>query len=287
MATHIFYHSAALDGHCSGAIAYDALRKSEGEVNAFAINYGQEFPFHLINKEDTVYMLDFSLQPYEDMKKLNNMCRLIWIDHHKSAIEEAEKDKGTLFLGSREVGKAGCELTWEYFHSTTPMPKGVYFLGRYDVWDLVNPDILKFQYGLRGFETFQPTAEVWKKVLDNTDDRFTEYCVQSGGVIVAYNESTDAKYIKSYGFEVEFEGLKGIACNKGMANSKLFNAVKDNYELLISFVRAKEGHWTVSLYTEKDEIDCSVIAKKYGGGGHKSAAGMVLSNEKFMELFDF
>jgi len=31
--------------------------------------------------------------------------------------------------------------------------------------------------------------------------------------------------------------------------------------------------WTISLYTTKDEIDCSVIAKSNGGGGHKKAAG--------------
>ena len=30
--------------------------------------------------------------------------------------------------------------------------------------------------------------------------------------------------------------------------------------------------WSYSLYTTKD-IDCSALAKKYGGGGHKKAAG--------------
>jgi oligoribonuclease NrnB/cAMP/cGMP phosphodiesterase (DHH superfamily) len=29
----------------------------------------------------------------------------------------------------------------------------------------------------------------------------------------------------------------------------------------------------VSLYTTKDEVDCSIIAKSNGGGGHKKAAG--------------
>jgi nanoRNase/pAp phosphatase (c-di-AMP/oligoRNAs hydrolase) len=31
--------------------------------------------------------------------------------------------------------------------------------------------------------------------------------------------------------------------------------------------------WTVSLYTTKEHIDVSQIAKKRGGGGHKQAAG--------------
>jgi nanoRNase/pAp phosphatase (c-di-AMP/oligoRNAs hydrolase) len=33
-----------------------------------------------------------------------------------------------------------------------------------------------------------------------------------------------------------------------------------------------KNKWVVSLYTTKD-IDVSEIAKKYGGGGHKQAAG--------------
>ena len=32
-------------------------------------------------------------------------------------------------------------------------------------------------------------------------------------------------------------------------------------------------HWSFSIYTTKDDIDCSAIAKKRGGGGHKKAAG--------------
>ena len=33
--------------------------------------------------------------------------------------------------------------------------------------------------------------------------------------------------------------------------------------------------WVVSLYTTKINIDVSKIAKLYGGGGHKGAAGFV------------
>lgn len=35
----------------------------------------------------------------------------------------------------------------------------------------------------------------------------------------------------------------------------------------------------------KDEVDCSVIAKKNGGGGHKKAAGFISTNLK--EVFNF
>jgi oligoribonuclease NrnB/cAMP/cGMP phosphodiesterase (DHH superfamily) len=38
----------------------------------------------------------------------------------------------------------------------------------------------------------------------------------------------------------------------------------------------KDGKWMWSLYNDNGEVDCSIIAKQYGGGGHKGAAGFVV-----------
>ena len=50
---------------------------------------------------------------------------------------------------------------------------------------------------------------------------------------------------------------------------------------MIAFGWTPIGMWRVSLYTIFDHIDVSEIAKKYGGGGHKNAAGFVCDNLPF------
>ena len=40
----------------------------------------------------------------------------------------------------------------------------------------------------------------------------------------------------------------------------------------------KDGKWVFSLYNDNREVDCSLIAKQYGGGGHFSASGFVVDN---------
>lgn len=40
-----------------------------------------------------------------------------------------------------------------------------------------------------------------------------------------------------------------------------------------------KGKWNWSLYNDNGEVDCSVIAKQYGGGGHPGASGFVLNDE--------
>lgn len=53
------------------------------------------------------------------------------------------------------------------------------------------------------------------------------------------------------------------------------------YDLMITFVRRKDKLWNVSLYSTKPEIDCGEIAKSFGGGGHKGAAGFQVKELPF------
>lgn len=266
-----FYHSADLDGHCSGAI----IKKRYPDCEMIGIDYGQEFPWDSIKEGEIVFMVDFSLQPFDDMLRLNTMCKFIWIDHHKTAIDEAHKRGFFACEQSLEVGLAGCELTWEYCFPRLDMPTSVYLLGRYDVWDLdADPDVMPFQYGMRLNENTLPDSAIWPYVLKH-DGVFRKRTASSGRMILKYQASQSAKYAKACAFDTEINGLPAIAMNVGMANSQMFESVWDHekYKVMMPFVW-KDGQWTVSLYTtEGTGIDVSAIAKSFGGGGHKQAAG--------------
>ena len=81
-----FYHRADLDGRCSGAI----VKAHFPECRMIGMDYGEEMPWTEIYPNEEVYLVDFSLQPFEKMIRLQKLAQLIWIDHHKSAIADAE-----------------------------------------------------------------------------------------------------------------------------------------------------------------------------------------------------
>ena len=54
------------------------------------------------------------------------------------------------------------------------------------------------------------------------------------------------------------------------------------YDAVIPFYYIN-GKWKYSIFTEKDNVDCESIAKYYGGGGHKKAAGWVIDDLIFEE----
>ena len=266
-----FYHLADLDGHCSGAI----VKMAYPDCEMIGINYGDDFPWADIKQEEIVYMVDFSLQPFKDMIKLFNSCELVWIDHHKTAIEEYKKYSDIVKLdwcGMRDIKKAGCELCWEYFNLEKPYPEVVRLLGRYDVWDL-GERILSFQFGMR-LNEWNPNENCWNNLLNN-DLNMIANIEERGGVVRTYKKQQDKQIMDKFSYEIEWEGYKCLVCNINIFNSQTFKSKwdKKKYDIMIGYASVKGEYYTVSIYTDKKGIDGSIIAKKYGGGGHAQASG--------------
>ena len=283
-----FYHSADLDGHCSGAI----IKREFPQCEMIGINYGQEFPWDKIEDGEAVCMVDFTLQPFEQMERLNSMCNLVWIDHHKTEVEEA-RNRGGNIQGIQRVGIGACALVWEWLQGhecavIEPMPEAVRLLAEYDEWNHSDPKALPFQYGFRMFENTWPDSVIWGKFLCPgiyPQNLAIDEVVRIGEQILKYEASQNEKFCRAYSFDTQFyaqvdisvKPLTAIVCNRGFTNSKVFESVWDpeKYDLMVTFCRLKPpAHkWTVSLYSDKPEIDCGAIARKFGGGGHKGAAG--------------
>lgn len=265
-----FYHSADLDGHCSGAIINKYF---DYNIDLIGIDYGYEFPWDTIKKDESVFMVDFTLHPFEDMIKLNNMCKLVWIDHHTTAINDAKERSfqasSDQFL---EIGRSACELTWEYFYPNEEN-EAVRLFGRYDVWDL-QANTLELQQGIRLFDTLPTNVELWSKLLTKDNDKFLNDIIDDGKLLLKKQTLDNEIYAKSCSFEVQFDGLNCVCINRGFTNSNIFYSVYNSnvHDAMLLFVWSKD-RWKISLYTDKKDIDVSSICKKRGGGGHKSAAG--------------
>lgn len=279
-----FYHKTDLDGKCSGAV----VKCQYPECEMIPIDYGQKVESLKYIKDETVYMVDFTLEPFSRMIDLAERTNFVWIDHHRTAIEEAKK-RSFNPSGVRDHNFAACELTWKYCFPDHDVPLGVTLLGRYDVWDHdwrkeewgpVN-GVLLFQYGMR-LEDGNPESSIWDDVFVDRID-FVDRIIERGRIVYQYVQQENEKYVNGFSFVTTFEDYTCICCNKGVANSKLFDSVwnEKEHDLMMTFCRANNEFWLVTLYAIDDRIDCGIIAKKYGGGGHRGAAGFRCKNLPF------
>lgn len=267
------YHSRDLDGYCSGAI----VKHKYPNAKLIGFDYGQQLPMDLIQPNEPIIMIDVSM-PMSDMEQLakHSGWQLTWIDHHISAINDYKSfvgDGESFCKAVLENGISACEGAWKYLFPNKETPIAVLLLGEYDTWrngdkERWDNEIMPFQWGMR---TICGSPETFPEYLFSNEGYLE--ILKTGRIILEYQKQQYARAAKA-SFEITFEGLRAICINAGGGNSSMFETVYDEskHDIMIPFFFGGK-HWTFSLYTTKDEIDCSIIAKLKGGGGHKKAAG--------------
>lgn len=287
----VIYHRADFDGIFCREIAKRFLGDTALYVG---LDYGDSDAIVPPGIE-TIYMLDISIEAW--MKD----PRLIWIDHHKTAF----KKFGTSIPGYQIDGVAACRLAWQWFsiiqHNAqnrtnealqVPLPSkqdfidrkvdepyAVQLAGEYDIWDKRNPEAELFQHGLRSQDL---TEHIWEGLLDaNYKDgifqsaKTTRYLIEDGRAIQYSKTKENEGIIRAFGFTIQFEGFTLLACNTARYNSQLFAAgLLLEHDGCLGFNwDGQKQEWRVSLYSDKPGVDLSVVAVKYGGGGHRGACG--------------
>ena len=271
------YHSADLDGYSSGAI----IKKAIPDAKLIGWDYGNDIPD--IPCGSRVIMSDISF-PIEEMVKIGERCKLTWIDHHISSIkayeEYAVEFNGVPFEAYVNTNRSACELTWMYFYHDTNIPLSISLLGIYDSWrnddiEYWEEKVLPFQYGMRLQCNSPENFDV--NLFYGTS--LVESIIDDGNLILGYQKTQNETQCRKASFEIEWNGLKCICLNGGGFNSLVFDSVynPEKHDLMMPF-QFNGNKWTVSLYSTKEEIDCSVIAKSMGGGGHKGAAGFQIED---------
>lgn len=280
------YHSRDLDGKCCGAI----MKMKYPDIELIGYDYGEDDSsiFEVCDGADLVIMADVCLDSMDRMYELSKICkRFIWIDHHKSQIDasigyDANADNWEAFL---KEGVAACELCWEYFYPLEKLPASVFLLGKYDTWrkeferGYSWDEVMDFQYGMRA--SARNSVEGVISVLSDTEQvgagRIWEI-MKDGAMILDYQDQVNRINAK-YAHEATLFGLRAICLNTQSANSQSFTHCYDpeRHDLMVCY-RWKGMIWEVSLYSTKEEVDCSVLAKSKGGGGHKAAAGFQVNS---------
>ena len=277
----ICYYHADMDGIASAAI----VRKKYPDCELVKVQYGDNIDVEKYKGKHLI-LVDFSF-PKDLMKDIVNICneKLImdftWIDHHKSAMEENKEIWDSNIEGKREIGKAACELTWEYYFPDEKMPQAIRLVGDRDLW--------KFKYS--DTETFNeyaylmvdyPTSEFWERLLSNTIKAKTtiEVFCKRGHLLLFAKQKRVVKAFDN-GQDGVFEDHRCRTVNTNHDISDVGNyIVESGYPLAVVFSNRKDK-LIVSLYS--NDIDVSEIAKKYGGGGHKEASGFEIEFNIFKE----
>jgi oligoribonuclease NrnB/cAMP/cGMP phosphodiesterase (DHH superfamily) len=269
MTNTICFHHNDPDGCASGAIVRYALGK---EVMLVESEYGRiSIPWGKIEQSEKVIVADFSF-PAVDMLRMAKGHEFVWIDHHRSAILEFEKI-GKDWLGLRDISDAACVLTWKYFFPDRQVPRAIVLIGDRDVWRWAEAETGPFNESIYNRDYHAENDALWKPLLED-DESVLKQMIEEGKWLREITLRNVERMMDERSFEVEFEQYKTLAVNAPV-NGDIGNYGRSRgYDIVYSYIDEQQnGRLTTVVTLYSDKVDVSVIAKKYGGGGHAGAAG--------------
>jgi oligoribonuclease NrnB/cAMP/cGMP phosphodiesterase (DHH superfamily) len=293
----VFYHNDN-DGKCCAALIYQYYNTdppdhcSEIPITFNKMDYGMRFPIEDISKDEKVYIVDYSIEVNEMKELLKVTEDIIWIDHHKSAIEkyshfqaEYYQDTSMGIIGIRNINFAGCNLVWQHLNAPKEFPEFVLLVEDRDIWKWeFGENTRNYNDGLI-IEDTEPQSFIWS-------DEYVERVIAGGCVVSKTKQVLGLEQLQERGFYIKFHGYDCFAINsdliRGSEYLEMCQPEADiwmvfrlchglvNYEETVT--NPDDVYWTVSLYSKNPDIDVSKIAMDYIykgkiGGGHKGASG--------------
>lgn len=267
----VIYHADCTDGF--GA-AYSAWKLLGNRAEYHACKHGTPPPDV---KNKNVVILDFSFNNATTKKMIEEAEGLLVIDHHKSAMVELHDISNTHF----DMTKSGAILSWEFFHPGKEPPKFIRYIQDRDLWTW------ELDYSKEFSAAFDMVPFEFEEFEKFEDDSVFDDAVKRGSYILAYSK-TVVKKVCEKAQPRKLDDKEVLVVNASHWMSEIGTRLAPDCDFAMIWYWDHDAKETkVSLRAFHDTVDVSEIAKKFGGGGHKKAAGFQLPKNKHVEdIFD-
>lgn len=258
----ILYHGGCRDGF---AAAWALWQKYGNYEEYVPVNYGEEPPDV---RDREVIIVDFSY-PRERLLEMEKEAESLRVyDHHKSA----QSDLADLDFAYFDMHRSGAGIAWDTFHATK-RPWLINYVEDRDLWRHELP----YSKEVNAFiSTLEFDFQVWQGI--DLAYRGINVPVTLGETVLAATRQYCIEVCKSTMHVINFEGMNVPCVNAPQVNiSELLDYVKAHTgsDIAMGWFQRGSKDFQYSLRSNGD-LDVSEIAKKYGGGGHKNAAGFQL-----------
>lgn len=229
--------------------------------------------------DEHVIMVDFSYKRPVLIDMAKKAKSILIIDHHKTAeadLVDLPPNVITIF----DMNHSGAMLTWlHYFLDDTPPPLLLHIEDR-DLWRFHLRNTRQIQANLFSYPY---DFSVWDRLMKMTEEDLV--------VFARDGEAIERKHFKDIdellNVTTRFMQIGGIIVPTAnlpyTLSSDAGHKLAEAFPFSACYYDTPEGR-VFSLRSRIDGYDVSEIAKIYGGGGHKHAAGFTVSYEKALEF---
>lgn len=278
----VLYHGP----ECSdGFTAAWAAWKYMPDAEFIPVQYGQGPP-DVAGRD--VFLLDFSYKRPVLEKMLESCASMVLLDHHKTAEAELSGLEHPKLTPVFDLAKCGARLAWERFFPHEEAPYLISLVEDRDLWRFALPDSRAINAYIRSlpmtFEywdimgAFQPPWQtpvytIWTETLDGEWNHGDwDHAVVQGKAILRFQEEQVAASCRN-AVEIELGGHRILAVNCTANISEVAGRLAETRPFGASYFIRGDGMEVWSLRSRNGAVDVSEVARRFGGGGHRAAAG--------------
>ncbi len=267
----VIYHGNCADGFSA---AWCFWRKYGAGADYVAGVYQQDPP-DVAGRD--VYLVDFSYKRAVVERMLAEANTVTLIDHHKTAIDDLQP----LFMQDSWTGKpkqlahftdlnrSGATLAWDYLFPGEDRPLLLGHIEDRDLWRFKLPHTREIQANVFSYEY---SFEQWDKLMSAGQAELLQMTVAGAAI--------ERKHHKDIAELVAVCKRRMVIGGHDIPVASLpYTLVSDAAHLMSKDEAFAACYWDTpegrvfGLRSGEDGADVSEIAKQYGGGGHKHAAG--------------
>lgn len=272
------YHGGCNDGF--GAACVVRLYFGEENVEFYPAAYHQEPP-DVTGRQ--VLIVDFSYKRpvLEAMAKVAHGIAII--DHHQTAIEDLAMFESLTHAGALpdlpksgvrayfDVNHSGAILTWNYFFPGRNPPPLLLHIEDRDIRFPTMSETSRF-IGTALY-SHEQSFSLWERMMDQVGCDILE---EEGETLARAKAKDVTSAIKTYGRRMFILGHNVPVCNAPhMFSSDVGHELGKGEPFAATYCDLPDGR-KFELRSAEGALDVSAIAKRYGGGGHKNAAGFTV-----------
>jgi len=257
----VLYHSNCPDGF--GA-AWAFRRKFGSSAEYIPVTHGEEPP---CVKDRDVFIVDFSYDRTIMLEMEKEANSLVVLDHHKSAQEHS----GDLEFCHFDMEHSGAYLAWTYLFPDDNVPLLIQYIEDRDLWKW---NLSFTEEVLSAVDSFEKTFDNWDMLhsyLDAAESIRWKKVKNMGEGILQYKRNL-IKSLLNNSYRTSILGEKVPIVNAPFFQSEMASELATGESYAAAYYYDGESYM-FSLRSKEDGDDVSVIAAKFGGGGHKNASG--------------
>lgn len=288
---HVIYHGNCMDGFAAAWVvrkwyADEMVPRTADPVSGITYEpaqYQQEFneAFYERYVDKQLIIVDFSFPPEVMLKLLDYCDNITWIDHHKSAVEAvlAVPDLVThpLFTKYHSMDHSGAMLTWMWFFGDSNYPQLLRYVEDRDLWRFSLPGckaivaaVFSYAYHFETYDMLMGMSSEDMLSLEAQGNAINRKHFKD----IHENLNTSVRWMRIGGVDMPV-----INCPKEWGSDAAHILAETSSSGMAAYYWDSPDSRNFGLRSIGDS-DVSVVAKVYGGGGHKNAAGFKVDPER-------